>query len=225
MGRRVSGPTRLAELDHGQFSGLVDEQIDARFPGERHRRTADKYRWRFPDGESYADADPRAAGALRQISRRPVKRPLTVSHEMIGRMLQRHRLGLDPQVALARSHPHDVVFEIDPAAPDCRPLAPDPDLRRAITEPCQAPMAGPVTWPGITATAAQTATTPERRTAGHGRDEPRRPQHSARRKAGLVGNPDRTAARAHDRTRLRAGNVPGARPGGGPSAWSAAGCR
>jgi probable phosphoglycerate mutase len=106
----------LAELDHGEFSGLVDAQIDAHFPGERDRRAADKYRWRFPGGESYADADARAALALARLRERPSRRPLLVSHEMIGRMLLRHLLGLDPQVALGRSHPHDVVFRIDPGA-------------------------------------------------------------------------------------------------------------
>jgi broad specificity phosphatase PhoE len=54
----------LAELDHGEFSGLIDEQIEARFPGERQRRAADKYWWRFPGGESYAAADGRALAPL-----------------------------------------------------------------------------------------------------------------------------------------------------------------
>jgi hypothetical protein len=31
------------------------------------------------------------------MSQKPAKRPLIVSPEMIGRMLQRHLLGLDPQ--------------------------------------------------------------------------------------------------------------------------------
>jgi hypothetical protein len=31
------------------------------------------------------------------MSQEPAKRPLIVSPEMIGRMLQRHLLGLDPQ--------------------------------------------------------------------------------------------------------------------------------
>jgi broad specificity phosphatase PhoE len=112
----------LAELDHGGFSGLVDEQIDARYPGERQRRAADKYRWRFPGGESYADADVRAARALDQVGRSPSTRPLIVSHEMIGRMVQRHLLGLDPHAALTRSHPHDLVYRIDPGAGECRPV-------------------------------------------------------------------------------------------------------
>jgi broad specificity phosphatase PhoE len=109
----------LAELDHGGFSGLVDEQIDARFPGQRQLRAADKYGWRFPGGESYADADARAARVLDQVSRRPARRPLLVAHEMIGRMLQRCLLGLDTATALARSHPHDVVYRIDPATRSC----------------------------------------------------------------------------------------------------------
>jgi len=65
-------------------------------------------------GESYADADLRAQHALVGIGMRPVHRPLVVSHEMIGRMLQRHLLGLDPRDALARAHPNDVIYAIDP---------------------------------------------------------------------------------------------------------------
>ena len=39
-------------------------------------------------------------------------RPLIVAHEMIGRMLLRNLLGLDPQTALAFSHPLDVIYRI-----------------------------------------------------------------------------------------------------------------
>jgi broad specificity phosphatase PhoE len=109
----------LAELDHGTFSGLTSAEIDARFPGERERRAAGKYEYRFPGGESYADADLRVARALGAIGGR---RPLVVAHEMVGRLLQRHLLGLDPAAALARDHPHDVLYAIDPAARTCRAL-------------------------------------------------------------------------------------------------------
>jgi broad specificity phosphatase PhoE len=109
----------LVELDHGTFGGLTDEEIDARFPGERERRAADKYAWRFPGGESYADADVRVARALGEVTG---GRPLLVTHEMVGRMLQRHLLGLDPATALTRAHPHGVVLEIDPHARTCREL-------------------------------------------------------------------------------------------------------
>ena len=109
----------LAELDHGAFSGLTNAEIDRRFPGERERRAAAKYEYRFPGGESYADADVRVARALASIAGR---RPLVVAHEMVGRLLQRHWLGLTPAAALGRSHPHDVIYEIDPGERTCRAL-------------------------------------------------------------------------------------------------------
>jgi len=119
LGLPVETVDELAELDHGGFSGLIDEEIDARYPGERQRRTTDKYGWRFPDGESYADADTRAAKALDRIARHPTRRPLLVSHEMIGRMLLRRLLALDPEDAVHRPHPHDVVYRVDPAGRSC----------------------------------------------------------------------------------------------------------
>jgi probable phosphoglycerate mutase len=104
----------LAEVHHGHFAGLTDEEIDARYPDSWRQRSADKYRWTFPDGESYADADVRAGRALVRIGGRPARRPLVVSHEMIGRMLLRHLLDLDPDAALAWVHPHDVIYATDP---------------------------------------------------------------------------------------------------------------
>lgn len=103
----------LAEIHHGQFAGMTNEEIGTRFPGALERRARDKYRWRFPGGESYADADVRAELALARVAELPARRPLIVSHEMIGRMLRRHLLGIDLSAALASKHPHDVVYVID----------------------------------------------------------------------------------------------------------------
>jgi len=103
----------LAEVHHGQMAGMTESEIRERFPGQREDRHDDKYAWRFPDGESYADADDRAAAALERIFHgHRSRRPLIVSHEMIGRMLVRNLLNLSPDEALARSQPHDTVFEI-----------------------------------------------------------------------------------------------------------------
>lgn len=77
-------------------------------------RQQDKYHWRFPGGESYADADHRAARALGQIAGQRVRRALIVSHEMIGRLLmatssppirRRHWDGTSPMTSLTRSIP------------------------------------------------------------------------------------------------------------------------
>ena len=90
----------LREIDHGDMASMTNEEIERAFPGQLARRSRDKYQWRFPKGESYADADLRAASALRQIAKSGSARPLIVTHEMIGRMLLRNLLDLGPQEAL-----------------------------------------------------------------------------------------------------------------------------
>jgi probable phosphoglycerate mutase len=97
----------LAEVHHGAYTGLTGAEIAHRAP----ERARDKYHWRFPGGESYADADHRAAAALHAIAA-DARRPLIVSHEMIGRMLVRNLLGEPPAAALARDQPHGVVYEV-----------------------------------------------------------------------------------------------------------------
>jgi broad specificity phosphatase PhoE len=103
----------LKELDHGDMAGMTNDEIERAFPGEMARRSQDKYQWRFPSGESYADADRRAASALRQIAESERLRPLVVSHEMIGRMLLRNLLGLEPEEALQLGLLHRVIYQIN----------------------------------------------------------------------------------------------------------------
>lgn len=102
----------LQEVHHGRIAGLSDAQIQRDHPQVAADRARDKYRYRFPGGESYADADQRAHHALAQIRATGGRRPLIVAHEMIGRMLLRNLLGLDPPTALSFSHPHEVVYRI-----------------------------------------------------------------------------------------------------------------
>ena len=103
----------LRELDHGDMAGMTNEEIERTFPGEMARRSRDKYKWRFPNGESYSDSDLRAASALRQIAESGRFRPLVVCHEMIGRMLLRNLLGLEPEEALKLGLSHGVIYRID----------------------------------------------------------------------------------------------------------------
>jgi probable phosphoglycerate mutase len=105
----------LAEVHHGEMVGLTAAEIERAFPGEMARRSANRYEWCFPGGESYADADRRAAVALGRVAATGGRRPLIVSHEMIGRMLLRTLLGADPATALTWSHPHGVIYRVDVA--------------------------------------------------------------------------------------------------------------
>jgi probable phosphoglycerate mutase len=109
LGLTVQVVDDLAEIDHGLWSGLGSAEIDARWPGQRAARERDKYTFRFPEGESYADADVRAGRVLDAIARSGVRRPLLVSHEMIGRMLLR-QLGVPD--ALGTRQPSDVVYRV-----------------------------------------------------------------------------------------------------------------
>ena len=116
LGLAVVTVDELAEIHHGSMAGLSDEDIEVAFPGEMARRALDKYRWRFPGGESYAEGDVRAEAALRAVAASGAQRPLLVSHAMIGRVLLRNLLGLTPEEALTYGHPHGVVYRIDVGA-------------------------------------------------------------------------------------------------------------
>jgi probable phosphoglycerate mutase len=102
----------LAEVDHGEWSGLTSAEIDAEWPGQRAARERTKYTYRFPGGESYEDADQRAGRVLDAVAQTGSRRPLLVSHEMIGRMLAKQLSGLSPAEALGRDQPSDVIYVV-----------------------------------------------------------------------------------------------------------------
>jgi broad specificity phosphatase PhoE len=114
LGLPVVTVDELAEIDHGDFTGLTDAEIDARYPGQLAGRATAKYTWRFPNGESYADAYQRADRALAIVLDGSGAQPVLITHEMIGRMLRARLLGLDPREALNLDHPHDVIYQIAP---------------------------------------------------------------------------------------------------------------
>ena len=100
---------QLMEADHGAWSGLVKEQIKPNYPEQWRQRHADRWNFRFPGGESYADLALRAASWLESLesSEQPL---VVVTHEMLSRCLRGHYLGLDSEQTLQLSHPHDHVF-------------------------------------------------------------------------------------------------------------------
>jgi probable phosphoglycerate mutase len=99
----------LSEVDHGEWSGLTTQEVEEGWPGQQSVRQRDKYGYRFPGGESYADADVRAGRALAEVARSGARHPLLVSHEMIGRMLLK-QLGVAE--ALDSRQPSEVIYRV-----------------------------------------------------------------------------------------------------------------
>lgn len=98
----------LAEVDHGSWSGRTTADLQGE-PAWADR-IADPLGWRFPGGESYADAADRAASAIAALRDDDASSTLVVSHEMIGRMLVGALVGEPTSASLARAHPHDAVL-------------------------------------------------------------------------------------------------------------------
>ncbi len=122
VGVAVEVMCELAEVHHGRFAGLSDDDMEDHHPGVLAQRALNKYLWRFPGGESYRDADERGYRALQQVQARGSRRPLFVTHEMVGLMLLRRLLDLPPDVALKRSLPQGVMLEVVPARKAVREL-------------------------------------------------------------------------------------------------------
>jgi len=103
----------LHEVDHGQFAGFTDEELDAAHPGWRDERHQNLYEWRFPGGESYHDAHDRAIRALASPEITSASCPLIITHEMVGRMLIGALNHLTVEQALQCSLTHGSLLVFD----------------------------------------------------------------------------------------------------------------
>jgi len=103
----------LREVNHGDFAGHTNAELDAQYPGWRAQRKQNLYEWRFPGGESYHDAHMRAVRALANPYITDARCPLIISHQMIGRMLIGELEHIPVEAALHRDLPHNrlLVFE------------------------------------------------------------------------------------------------------------------
>ncbi len=108
-GRVFGRDDRIAEIDLGEWDGKTYDEIERETPGIFARRERDKWRFRPPGGESYAEAAARVRDFLLHLKRPAV----IVGHGATGRILRGYLLGLGRNRVPGLSSPHDAVFRIE----------------------------------------------------------------------------------------------------------------
>jgi broad specificity phosphatase PhoE/predicted kinase len=120
----------LDEIDAGVCDGMTYEEIASRLPAEASMRKADKFRYRYPQGESYEDVIARLEPAIIEIERQrgPV---LVIAHQAVLRALYAYFLEVPPETCPTLPVPLHTVLRLVPGAYGCTedrfPLAPSPE--------------------------------------------------------------------------------------------------
>ena len=109
----VETASALVEVDFGVCSGLTMREIADRFPGLAVERETDRWHTRWPEGESYADAEARMSLWWRDgESRFDVPPPAIVAHGALLRALRRVLTGESPDQVLTRMLSGAMLWEV-----------------------------------------------------------------------------------------------------------------
>ena len=103
----------LNEIDAGVCDGLTYEEIKQRMPDEFAARAANKFRYRYPRGESYADVIQRLEPVIVELEglRSPV---LIVGHQAVLRALYGYLMGKPQDECPYLSVPLHTVIQLTP---------------------------------------------------------------------------------------------------------------
>ena len=123
----------LDEIDAGVCDGMTYEEIAEALPAEYAARGADKFRYRYPRGESYQDVIQRLEPIIFEIERErsPV---LIIGHQAVLRALYAYMMDEPPDVCPRIPVPLHTLIELTPTAYGCDevrvplpPLPSDPE--------------------------------------------------------------------------------------------------
>lgn len=103
----------LNEIDSGVCDGLTYEEIRKRMPEEYANRQRDKFRYRYPRGESYADVIQRLEQVITEIERQraPV---LVIGHQAVLRAIYGYFLGKPQEECPYLDVPMHTVIQLTP---------------------------------------------------------------------------------------------------------------
>eukprot|EP01027_Heterolobosea_sp_BB2_P014943 GEZU01021423.1.p1 GENE.GEZU01021423.1~~GEZU01021423.1.p1 ORF type:complete len:251 (-),score=91.68 GEZU01021423.1:481-1233(-) len=105
----------LDEIDSGICDGMTYEEIEQKMPEEYAARMKDKFRYRYPRGESYQDMIQRLEPVLIELERQrsPV---LIIAHQAVTRVLYAYLKGIKPEDCPNVPIPLHTVIELTPNA-------------------------------------------------------------------------------------------------------------
>jgi broad specificity phosphatase PhoE/predicted kinase len=108
----------LDEIDAGVCDGMTYEEIAESMPHEYEGRQADKFRYRYPRGESYQDVIQRLEPVIFELERerRPV---LIIGHQAVLRALYAYMMDRPPNECPFVSIPLHTILELEPTAYGC----------------------------------------------------------------------------------------------------------
>lgn len=127
----------LDEIDAGVCDGMTYEQIREQMPELHEARKADKFRFRYPRGESYEDVIQRLDPMIVQLERQrsPV---LLIGHQAVLRAIYAYLMDKPPMECPRLEIPLHTVIELTPTAYGCReerfqlPPGIDAEVERAM---------------------------------------------------------------------------------------------
>ncbi|HZU83223.1 MAG TPA: 6-phosphofructo-2-kinase/fructose-2,6-bisphosphatase [Polyangiaceae bacterium] len=105
----------LDEIDAGVCDGMTYAEIAQVMPEEHAARQADKFRYRYPRGESYQDVIQRLEPVIFELEREraPV---LLIGHQAVLRALYAYMMDLPPHECPFVSIPLHTILELEPTA-------------------------------------------------------------------------------------------------------------
>jgi broad specificity phosphatase PhoE len=108
----------LDEIDAGVCDGMTYDQIRIEMPDVWAARSADKFRYRYPRGESYEDVIQRLDPVIIQLERQrsPV---LVIAHQAVLRAIYAYLMDRPPSECPGISVPLHTVIQLTPTAYGC----------------------------------------------------------------------------------------------------------
>ncbi len=118
LGRHSMPWRALDEINAGICDGMTYEQIKEAMPNEFTARSRDKFRYRYPRGESYEDVIARLDTVIIELerTRQPV---LVVAHQAVLRAIYAYFHNIPPEQCTRLQIPLHTVIHLQPHAYGC----------------------------------------------------------------------------------------------------------